>query len=107
MFFSLSLPGKLVDVTKNYKYMYFCCGAVVIFASIWLFIGNFINYRLLERERKKAEMYKPAQTEEPEQSRAAAKETEAEAVADGNAQASEALMDKSEDGGAVQRETNI
>ncbi|CAF96301.1 unnamed protein product, partial [Tetraodon nigroviridis] len=57
---------KLVDYTKNYKYMYFCCGAVVILASVWLFIGNFINYRLLERERKKAEMYKQAETEDPD-----------------------------------------
>ncbi|XP_023673570.2 monocarboxylate transporter 2-like [Paramormyrops kingsleyae] len=46
------LAGKLVDITKNYKYMYFCCGAVVILSSIWLFIGNAINYRLLDRERK-------------------------------------------------------
>ncbi|XP_048862021.1 monocarboxylate transporter 2-like [Brienomyrus brachyistius] len=49
------LAGKLVDITKNYKYMYFCCGAVVILSSIWLFIGNAINYRLLDRERKRNE----------------------------------------------------
>ncbi|KAK5876341.1 hypothetical protein CesoFtcFv8_025707 [Champsocephalus esox] len=60
------LAGKLVDVTKNYKYMYFCCGVVVILASIWLFIGNFINYRLLDRERKAAEMYKRTETEDPD-----------------------------------------
>ncbi|TRY87175.1 hypothetical protein DNTS_031713 [Danionella cerebrum] len=28
--------------------------AVVVFSSIWLFIGNFINYRLLERESKQS-----------------------------------------------------
>ncbi|XP_077053690.1 monocarboxylate transporter 2 isoform X2 [Siphateles boraxobius] len=54
------LAGKLVDITKNYKYMYLCCGAVVVFSSIWLFIGNFINYRLLDRERKREETYQRA-----------------------------------------------
>ena len=49
------LLGKLVDATGSYKSMYISCGAIVIFASIWLFIGNFINYRLLERERKQPE----------------------------------------------------
>lgn len=46
--------------------MYFCCGSIVIFASIWLFIGNFINYRLLEREKQHAQQYKPTETEDPD-----------------------------------------
>ncbi|KAM4748872.1 monocarboxylate transporter 2 [Rhinophrynus dorsalis] len=45
------LGGFLVDVTGNYKYMYFVCGLIVIVASIWLFIGNAINYRLLAKEK--------------------------------------------------------
>ncbi|KAE8281719.1 Monocarboxylate transporter 2 [Larimichthys crocea] len=93
------LAGKLVDITKNYKYMYFSCGAIVIVASIWLFIGNFINYRLLERERKQAEMYKQTETEDPDRARD-------QKEADGKAQASEELVDK-EDEEAMQRETNI
>lgn len=32
--------------------MYFVCGVIVIVASIWLFIGNAINYRLLAKEKK-------------------------------------------------------
>ncbi|XP_051911932.1 monocarboxylate transporter 2 [Hippocampus zosterae] len=68
------IAGKLVDVTKNYKIMYFCCGAVVILASIWLFIGNFINYRLVERDRKR-EQYKPTGSEDPDVPR---KQAEAE-----------------------------
>ncbi|XP_061770026.1 monocarboxylate transporter 2-like isoform X2 [Nerophis ophidion] len=60
------LAGKLVDVSKTYKSMYFCCGAVVILASLWLFIGNFINYRLLDRERKQLQQYTPAGTEDPD-----------------------------------------
>uniref|UniRef100_A0ACB8FPC3 Uncharacterized protein n=2 Tax=Sphaerodactylus townsendi TaxID=933632 RepID=A0ACB8FPC3_9SAUR len=46
------LGGLLVDITGNYQYMYFVCGVIVIIASIWLFIGNAINYRLLAREKK-------------------------------------------------------
>lgn len=89
------LTGKLVDVTKNYKYMYICCGSVVIFASIWLFIGNFINYRLLERERK-IEKYNKAETEEPDRDHDQIEE---------NTQAFEELNKKVED--EIQRETNI
>lgn len=97
----LSLSGKLVDVTKNYKSMYFCCGGVVILASIWLFIGNFINYRLLERERKQGEMYKRTETEDPDRVR-----DEKEAY--GAAQASEDLADQNQkEVEPMQRETNI
>ncbi|KAG8439727.1 hypothetical protein GDO86_005774 [Hymenochirus boettgeri] len=45
------LGGYLVDITGNYKYMYFVCGLIVIIASIWLFIGNAINYRMLAKEK--------------------------------------------------------
>ncbi|XP_077450122.1 monocarboxylate transporter 2 [Stigmatopora argus] len=69
------IAGKLVDMSGNYKIMYFCCGAVVIVAALWLFIGNFINYRLIERERK-LEQYKPAGSEDPD---AVQKREEAEA----------------------------
>lgn len=72
--------------------MYFCCGAVVIVASIWLFVGNFVNYRLLERE-KKAEMYKRAETEDPDQKK----------EADGEATASQGPADEQ----PMQHETNI
>lgn len=81
--------------------MYFCCGAIVILASIWLFIGNFINYRLLERERKRAEMYKRTETEDPHQS-------QEQKEAHGEGQASQVLDDKSKkDEQPIQRETNI
>lgn len=81
--------------------MYFCCGAIVIFASIWLFIGNFINYRLLERERRDAEMYKRTKTEDPDQ-------LQEQKEVDGEAQATEELVDKCQkDEQPMQRETNI
>ncbi|XP_028306123.1 monocarboxylate transporter 2 isoform X2 [Gouania willdenowi] len=95
------LAGKLVDVTKNYKYMYFCCGSIVILASIWLFIGNFINYRLLDREKKQAQMYKQAETEDPDHTRAL-KEAGVEA------QASDGFVNKDEKTEEpMQRETNL
>lgn len=81
--------------------MYFCCGAIVILASIWLFIGNFINYRLLDRERRRAEMYKRTETEDPDQ-------TLDQKEGDGEAQATEELVDESQkDEQPMQRETNI
>uniref|UniRef100_H0WYD9 Monocarboxylate transporter 2 n=1 Tax=Otolemur garnettii TaxID=30611 RepID=H0WYD9_OTOGA len=46
------IAGKLVDVTGEYKYMYLTCGAIVVVASVWLLIGNCINYSLLEKEKK-------------------------------------------------------
>ncbi|XP_004641691.1 monocarboxylate transporter 2 isoform X1 [Octodon degus] len=52
------LAGKLVDVTKKYEYMYIACGAIVVTASIWLLIGNAINYRLLAKERKQEQARK-------------------------------------------------
>ncbi|XP_073694278.1 monocarboxylate transporter 2-like [Garra rufa] len=94
------LAGKLVDITKNYKYMYLCCGSVVVLSSIWLFIGNFINYRLLDQERKQEEMYKCADREEKDQT-----ETNAEADTDADAEAAQQLCENKDD--VTQRETNI
>ncbi|KAM5287681.1 monocarboxylate transporter 2 [Ctenodactylus gundi] len=63
------LAGKLVDITKNYKYMYISCGIIVVVASIWLLIGNAINYRLLAKERKqKAARKKDTQSHESRES---------------------------------------
>ncbi|XP_072914827.1 monocarboxylate transporter 2-like isoform X2 [Hemitrygon akajei] len=49
------LGGWLVDVTQDYRYMYFVCGTIVIVASIFLFVANAINYRLLAKEKKMEE----------------------------------------------------
>ncbi|XP_068163385.1 monocarboxylate transporter 2-like [Antennarius striatus] len=85
------LAGKLVDLTKSYKYMYISCGTIVIFGSIWLFIGNFINYRLLERERKMEDPGKNKKQPENEM----------------ETQASEVLMKCKQDMEPMQRETNM
>ncbi|KAG2470793.1 MOT1 protein, partial [Polypterus senegalus] len=47
--------GALVDAFGDYKYMYYVCGAVMLLAGIFLFIMNYYNYRLLEKEEKERE----------------------------------------------------
>ncbi|KAM4882143.1 monocarboxylate transporter 2 isoform 1-T4 [Thomomys bottae] len=59
------IAGKLVDITGDYKYMYIASGAIVLVASLWLLIGNAINYRLLDKERKK-ELERKKKTNNPE-----------------------------------------
>ncbi|XP_036387484.1 monocarboxylate transporter 2 [Megalops cyprinoides] len=49
------IGGALVDIFNDYKYMYFTCGAVMLAAGIFLFVMNFYNYRMLEREKKELE----------------------------------------------------
>ncbi|MGH0176451.1 UNVERIFIED_CONTAM: hypothetical protein FKN15_008301 [Acipenser sinensis] len=93
------LGGWMVDVTKDYKYMYFCCGVIVIIASIWLFIGNAINYRLLDKERKREEEKKSAAINSCSQK-------EAEAALDNTPENLSVNAEKtSED--STERETNI
>ncbi|XP_068415929.1 monocarboxylate transporter 2 isoform X1 [Eschrichtius robustus] len=62
------LAGKLVDETGQYKYMYVACGAIVVLASVWLLIGNAINYRLLAKEKKLKETTKKIHTPESRES---------------------------------------
>ncbi|CAN0106736.1 monocarboxylate transporter 2-like [Lampetra fluviatilis] len=49
------IGGWLVDVTGDYKYMYYVCGAIVMVAGIYLFIANGINYHLLAKEKRERE----------------------------------------------------
>ncbi|XP_007897590.2 monocarboxylate transporter 1 [Callorhinchus milii] len=49
------LVGMLKDAYNDFRYVYYACGAVLIFASIYLFIGNIINYRMVAQERKAQE----------------------------------------------------
>ncbi|XP_068125827.1 monocarboxylate transporter 1 [Hyperolius riggenbachi] len=49
------LLGKLNDMYGDYKYTYQACGIVLIIASIYLFVGMTIHYRLLAREAKAEE----------------------------------------------------
>ncbi|XP_006866054.1 PREDICTED: monocarboxylate transporter 1 [Chrysochloris asiatica] len=46
------LLGHLSDIYGDYKYTYWACGIILIFAGIYLFIGMGINYRLVAKEQK-------------------------------------------------------
>ncbi|XP_077151033.1 monocarboxylate transporter 1 [Ranitomeya variabilis] len=52
------LLGRLHDVYGDYEYTYRACGIVLIIASIYLFIGMTIHYRLVAREQKAEEKKK-------------------------------------------------
>lgn len=45
------LLGRLNDVYGDYKYTYWACGVVLIFAGIYLFIGMGINYQMTSRKK--------------------------------------------------------
>ncbi|KAL2103229.1 hypothetical protein ACEWY4_000097 [Coilia grayii] len=49
------LLGKLKDIYGEYRYTYQACGVILIVASVFLFVGMGLNYRLLERERRAEE----------------------------------------------------
>lgn len=51
----LSSTGRLNDIYHDYKYTYQGCGIILIIASVFLFVGMGINYRLLDREKKQEE----------------------------------------------------
>uniref|UniRef100_A0A8C9P5C2 Monocarboxylate transporter 1 n=1 Tax=Spermophilus dauricus TaxID=99837 RepID=A0A8C9P5C2_SPEDA len=58
------LLGRLNDLYGDYKYTYWSCGVILIFAGIYLFIGMGINYRLLAKEQKSDEKQKKEGKEE-------------------------------------------
>ncbi|NXB26755.1 MOT2 protein, partial [Rhagologus leucostigma] len=92
------LGGWLVDVTGEYQYMYFVCGVIVTVASIWLFIGNAINYRLLAKEKKlEDEKQKAEKNADPKEAEPLTNNENEDA----SSRADKALEDPSE------RETNI
>lgn len=94
----LCISGWLVDVTGEYQYMYFVCGVIVTVASIWLFIGNAINYRLLAKEKKLEDEKQKAQKNADPKEAEPLTNNENE---DASSRADKALEDPSE------RETNI
>lgn len=95
----LCLLGKLVDITGEYKYMYLASGAIVVTASIWLLIGNAINYRLLEKEKKREEAQQKVQASVPKESEPLHKPTHEDDVT--------IKMPQAQDVPPSERETNI
>ncbi|KAL7891599.1 hypothetical protein AOLI_G00010750 [Acnodon oligacanthus] len=46
------LLGTFNDIYCDYKYTYISCGIILLVASLFLFVGMGVNYRLLEKEAK-------------------------------------------------------
>ncbi|KAM9814154.1 monocarboxylate transporter 2-like [Neosynchiropus ocellatus] len=44
--------GLMVDVYGDYRYLYLMCGAVTLTGGVFLFIMNFFNYHMLDKEKK-------------------------------------------------------
>ncbi|XP_048840138.1 monocarboxylate transporter 1-like isoform X2 [Brienomyrus brachyistius] len=47
--------GRFNDIYHDYKYTYYGCGIILMVASVFLFVGMGINYRLLAREKREEE----------------------------------------------------
>lgn len=47
------LLGKFKDIYHDYKYTYQGCGILLVVSSVFLFAGMGLNYRLLDKEKKK------------------------------------------------------
>nr|XP_046252178.1 monocarboxylate transporter 1-like [Scatophagus argus]XP_046252179.1 monocarboxylate transporter 1-like [Scatophagus argus] len=62
------LTGSFYNYYQHYDYTYISSGIILMVASVILFVGMSINYRLLERERKEEER---KEREEPKEERAA------------------------------------
>ncbi|KAE8292746.1 Monocarboxylate transporter 1 [Larimichthys crocea] len=59
-----SAVGSFYTYYKNYDYTYISSGIILIVASVVLFIGMGINYRLLDRERKEEERKEKVENKE-------------------------------------------
>lgn len=49
------MTGSFYNYYQHYDYTYISCGIILMVASVFLFLGMGINYRLLDRERKAEE----------------------------------------------------
>ncbi|XP_041417708.1 monocarboxylate transporter 2 [Xenopus laevis] len=46
------IGGAIVDAFGDYRYMYYECGVIMVLAGLFLFVMNYYNYRMLEKEEK-------------------------------------------------------
>lgn len=49
-----SLSGALVDAFRDYKYMYYACGVIMLVPGIYFFIMHYFNYKKLDEEQRQA-----------------------------------------------------
>lgn len=65
---SCAPPGSFYNYYQSYDYTYITSGIILIVASVILFVGMGINYRLLAQEKKEEER---REREEPKEERTA------------------------------------
>ncbi|CAK6973298.1 monocarboxylate transporter 1-like [Scomber scombrus] len=76
------LTGSFFTYYGSYDYTYITCGIILIIASVFLFVGMGINYRLLAREKKEEERRERAEPKE-EQAAMLAPNSPAKSIEDG------------------------
>ncbi|XP_059188925.1 monocarboxylate transporter 1-like [Centropristis striata] len=77
------LTGSFYNTYQTYDYTYVSSGIILIVASVLLFVGMTINYRLLAKERKEEER---REREEPKEERAAMLAPPSPSKSDGEAE---------------------
>ncbi|XP_028653922.1 monocarboxylate transporter 1b [Erpetoichthys calabaricus] len=60
------LLGKFEVIYDDYMYTYYACGIIMVIASVLLFVGMAIHYRLLDKESKAEEAKARQETKEEE-----------------------------------------
>nr|XP_020445343.1 monocarboxylate transporter 2-like [Monopterus albus] len=48
------ISGALVDISGEYKYMYYACGLFMLVPGIFLFIMHYYNYKKLDEEQRQS-----------------------------------------------------
>ncbi|XP_041656414.1 monocarboxylate transporter 2 [Cheilinus undulatus] len=49
------LSGALVDIFRDYKYLYYACGVFMLAPGIFFFIMHYYNYKRLDEEQRQAQ----------------------------------------------------
>lgn len=86
------LSGQFYNYYQRYDYTYISCGIILIVASLILFLGMGLNYRLLAKEKKNEER---KEREEPKEERAAMLAPPSPSKSDGkNAEPAAVVLDE-------------
>nr|XP_040049339.1 monocarboxylate transporter 1-like [Gasterosteus aculeatus aculeatus]XP_040049341.1 monocarboxylate transporter 1-like [Gasterosteus aculeatus aculeatus] len=86
------LTGQFYNYYQRYDYTYISCGIILIVASLVLFLGMGLNYRLLAKEKKNEER---KEREEPKEERAAMLAPPSPSKSDGeNAEPAAVVLDE-------------
>ncbi|XP_034442126.1 LOW QUALITY PROTEIN: monocarboxylate transporter 2-like [Hippoglossus hippoglossus] len=59
--------GLLLDISSDYKYLFFMCGSVITAGGLFLFVTNIYNYHMLDKEKTekdREQKEKPSENQE-------------------------------------------